>query len=318
MHVTVLGATGGIGLATTSELAARGHEVTAVSRSVTPAHVPSSVRALAADLTDPAAARAACADSDVVVMAASLPYAAWATDLRPMVTTALDAAVAADARFVMVDNLYGYGAPDTPITDASPEVGTTRKAAIRRDLGRWLLDEHASGRASVTIGRFSDYYGVHGQNTLIGMLGVDRALAGKRPQAFIDADQPHTFAYLPDAARAFATLVERPEADGRSWILPAAGPITQRALLSLVCEAAGRPVRIGRITTSMLWLAGLVDAQLREAREQVAQFDRPYVALGEDFEAAFGPLRTTPHEVAVAETVAGRRAARSPGTPLAA
>ncbi|WP_052668321.1 NAD-dependent epimerase/dehydratase family protein [Nitriliruptor alkaliphilus] len=318
MHVTVLGATGGIGRATTLELAARGHAVTAVSRSITPAHVPSDVRALAADLTDPVAARAACAGSDVVVMAASLPYAAWANHLQPMVTTALDAAAAADARFVMVDNLYGYGTPDTPITDASPEVGTTRKAAVRRDLGRSLLAAHAAGHARVTIGRFSDYYGVHGQNSLVNMLGVDRVLAGKRPQAFIDADQPHTFAYLPDAARAVATLVERPEADGRSWILPAAEPRTQRAILTLVCEAAGRPARIGRITPGMLWVAGLVDTQLREAREQVAQFDRPYVALGRDFEATFGPLRTTPHEVAVAETVAGRRVARSSGAPLAA
>lgn len=318
MQITAIGATGGIGHAITLELAARGHAVTAVSRSITPAHVPAGVRTVAADVTDPAAARAVCVGADVVVMAASLPYAAWATDLRPMVTTVLHAAADADARFVMVDNLYGYGPPDAPITDASPEVGTTRKAAIRRDLGRSLLAAHEAGRARVTIGRFSDYYGVHGEHSLIGMLGVDRVLAGKRPYAFIDADQPHTFAYLPDAARAFATLAERSDADGRSWILPAAEPITQRELLTLVCRAAARPVRVGRITPAMLWMGGLVDAQLREAREQVAQFDRPYVALGDDFDRAFGPLTTTPHEVAVAETVAGRRAGRSPRATSAA
>lgn len=308
MNVTVLGATGGIGHAITLELADRGHRVTAVSRSITPAQAPPAVAARRADLTDPATTTAACADSDVVVMAANLPYAEWVTSLPQVVATALDAAIAADARFVMVDNLYSYGAPDGPITDDSPEDGTTSKARVRREIGRSLLAAHAEGRARVTIGRFSDYYGAGGVNTVVGMLGIDRVLAGKRPQALIDADQPHTFAYLPDAARAFATLVEEPEAEGRSWILPASEAITQRELLGLICTAAGQPVRIGRITRQMLWLGGLVDAQLREAREQVPQFDRPYVALGRGFEARFGPFETTPHERAVVETLAARSA----------
>lgn len=137
-----------------------------------------------------------------------------------------------------------------------------------------------------------------------------RVLRGKAPQAFIDADQPHTFAYLPDAARAFATLVERPEADGRSWILPAAEAVTQREMARLVCEAAGAPARLGRISPTMLRLAGLANAQLREAREQIPQFDRPYRAHGDDFVAAFGTPALTPHAQAIAETVAGRRARR--------
>src|SRR5690554_639138 len=117
MNVTVLGATGGIGLAITSELAARGHRVTAVSRSITAADVPVGVRTRRADLNDVTSARQVCADADVVVMAANLPYRDWTTRLVGFVAGALDAAAAADARFVMVDNLYSYGAPDGPITD---------------------------------------------------------------------------------------------------------------------------------------------------------------------------------------------------------
>jgi len=307
MNVTVLGATGGIGRAIVDELLDRGHEVTAVSRHVTRADVPAGVRVVTADLADPTAARAACTGSDVVVMAASLPYADWHARLLPLVEGALDAAAVTDARLVMVDNLYAYGAPAGPITDASPQDGPSRKAAIRREVGDRLLVAHRQGRANVTIGRFSDYYGPYGANSLVGMLMVDRVLAGKAPQAFIDADQPHTFAYLPDAARAFTTLIEHPEADGRSWILPAAEPVTQREVAALVCEAAGVPRRLGRISPTMLWLAGLANAQLREAREQVPQFDRPYVALADEFTAVFGPHATTPHAEALAATVAARR-----------
>ena len=316
MDVTVLGATGGIGRTIVDELVSRGHEVTAVSRSVGSITLPEGARSLPADITDPVAVARACAGSDVVVMAASLPYAAWHTELQPFVDGALQGAAAAGARFVMVDNLYAYGSPTGPITDASPLNGPTRKAEVRRRLAARLLAAHERGDTSVSIGRFSDYYGAHGDNSLIGMLIIDRILRGKHPQAFIDADQPHTFAYLPDAARGFATLVERPDADGRSWILPAGPPVTQRQLADLVSEAAGAPLRLRRITPAMLLLAGCLDAQLREAREQVPQFDRPYEARGDDFVARFGPVPITPHPEAVATTVAARRSRQPAATSL--
>jgi nucleoside-diphosphate-sugar epimerase len=312
MKVTVLGATGGIGAAITRELAARGHHVTAASRSVTDLRLPAGVRAVPTDLTDPAAAARAVADADAVVMAAQVPYPAWSDQLLPLFEAALTAAAAAGARFVAVDNLYAYGTPEGPITDATPEAPTTRKGALRRELGRRLLAAHAAGRARVTIGRFSDYYGPGGTNSLIHQLGVARVVAGKAPQVFLDGDQPHTFAYLPDAARGFATLVERAEADGRAWILPATAPVTQRELLTDLASLAGRGAKLGRITPAMLWAAGLFDAQLRETREMAPSFTRPYVTAASDLEAAFGPLELTPHRDALDATLAAARAERQP------
>ena len=311
MNVTVFGATGGIGRAIVRELAARGHRVTAASRTVTPTDVPAGALALPTDLRDPIAARAAVEGADVVVMAAQIPYSGWAAELFPLVDAALDATAAVSARFVMVDNLYAYGSPGTPISEATPEAATTRKGQLRRDLGRHLLAAHAAGRVRVTIGRFSDYYGPGGTNSVLYALGVQRALSGKAPQAYIAADQPHTFHYLPDAARGFATLVERPEADGRAWILPAAPAITQRDLLTLLADAAGLPRKIGRVTPAMLWLIGLVNRDLKEAREVIDQFDRPYTIDATGFETAFGPIEVTGHADAVVRTLASFRTSTS-------
>src|SRR5690554_4763522 len=249
--VTVLGAAGGAGNAVAAELAARGHDVTAVSRRGD-ATVPNGVRQHAADLSVPSDVQAACRGADVVVMAANLPYAQWAEQLPPMVDGVVEATATAGARLVMVDNLYAYGSPGEPISEATPEAAPTRKGQLRREIGRRLLKAHRDGRARVTIGRFSDCYGPGAQNTVVYVLGVRRALAGKRPRAFIDADQPHTFAYLPDVARGFATLVEREDADGRVWVLPAAPAITQRELLGLVAREAGFSGRIGTVTRPML------------------------------------------------------------------
>jgi nucleoside-diphosphate-sugar epimerase len=307
MHVTVLGATGGIGRAIALELDARGHTVTAAARGIAAMDLPATVRRAPTDLTDRAQARAACTGADVVVMAAQVPYPGWATELFPLVDAALAATEQAGARLVMVDNLYAYGSPGTPISETTPEAATSRKGRLRRDIGHHLLDAHRTGRVPVTIGRFSDYYGPGATNSLVAQVIVQPALAGRTARTYIDADQPHTFHHLPDAARGFATLVEHPEADGRVWILPAAPAITQRQLLDLVEQAVGHPLRRGRITRGMLRALGLFDARLREAVELTDQWDRPYVTDATAFEDAFGPIETTDHRSAIAHTVASFR-----------
>ncbi|MFA9429561.1 NAD-dependent epimerase/dehydratase family protein [Egicoccus sp. AB-alg2] len=312
MRITVLGAAGGIGRALAEELAGRGHEVTAASRSISPAGHPAGVRAVTTDLRDPRQADVACRGADVVVMAAQVPYPQWHTELLPLFDAALAAAERAGARLVLVDNLYAYGSPGTPITEATPEAATSVKGRLRRDAGRRLLAAHEAGRVPVTIGRFSDYYGPGGTNSLVYQVQIRPALAGKAARAYIDADQPHSFHYLPDAARGFATLAERPEADGRIWVLPSAPALTQRQLIDLVEQAVGHPVKRGHISRPMLRVAGLVDRRLREAYELTDQWDRPYTTDASAFEAAFGPVETTPHATAIRTTVDAFRAAGHP------
>ncbi len=306
-NVTVLGASGGVGGAIVDELAARGREVTAASRTLPRGRFGPAVRYLPTDLRDPEAARAATAGADVVVMAAQVPYSRWAEELRPLVRSATEAAQAAGARLVMVDNLYAYGAPAQSLAPDTPERATTRKGTLRRELGRWLLDQHDAGRVRVAIGRFPDYYGPHSTNSLINQLLVLPAVRGRKARAFIDADQPHSFHFVRDSARGFATLVEHEAADGQVWVLPGAPAVTQRRLADILGEVLGASLTLGRITPGMLALAGLVNRELREAKEVVAQFDRPYVTDASAFEAAFGALEVTSHDEALAQTVAWAR-----------
>lgn len=310
-NVTVLGATGGIGRAISTELATRGHQVTAVNRVTrSPLHHP--IRTVTADLRDRDQAIAATAGADVVVVAVGLPYREWDTGLPQLVDNARDGAIAAGARVVLVDNLYAYGDPDGPITEATPEAPTSRKGVIRRDIARGLLEAHAAGRVRVTIGRLSDYYGPGATNSMLHSLAIEPATRGKRPKALLDADQLHTFHYLPDVARAFATLVEHPAADGRVWIVPAAPPVTQRELMTEVGRQLGGSTEIGRISPAMLAVGGVFDRQIRETRELASQWTRPFVTDGSAFEATFGALATTAHGRAIAETIAVAAEQRDP------
>lgn len=303
MRVTVLGATGGIGRAVTTELVARDHDVVTVNRSGS-GDVAGVVERRAADLQDAAGTARAVAGSDVVVLAAQPPYPQWASHWPRMLAHTIAATEATDARLVFTDNLYAYAPATGPVTEDSPEHATDAKGALRRQLGARLLDAHRTGRVRATIGRFSDYYGPHGTNSALYLLAIAPALRGRTMRGLADLDQPHTFHYLPDAARGFATLVERPEADGRLWILPAAPAITQRELFDLVNARLDRPVRMATLGAAALRLAGLVRPMARETRSVLVQYDRPWVVDAARFTEAFGAVGTTPHDRAVAETVA--------------
>lgn len=55
---------------------------------------------------------------------------------------------------------------------------------------------------------------------------------------------------------------------------------------------------------NMMRLTGLFIPPARELPDIWYQFDRPFVADASGFERAFGPATVTPHEEAIARTVA--------------
>lgn len=315
MKTTVLGATGGIGRAITHELHARGHAV--ATASLSGADVLPSIPSRAVDVHDRAATIAACDGADVVVMAAQPSYPDWVGQFPLVVDNVIAAAAAAGARLVFVDNLYMYAPADGPITEDSPEHATDAKGRLRRQLGETLLAAHSDGRVRVTIGRFSDYYGPGGSNSGLYMMGIAPALAGRRPRGLWDLDQPHTFHYLPDAARGFATLVEDDRADGRPWVLPAAPAMTQREILTLVSKATGSKAP-GVLSNAMIWLGGLANPVVRESRSVRVQYQCPWVVDASQFEAQFGPIDLTAHATAVDRTIAAFRADMTADADIAA
>jgi nucleoside-diphosphate-sugar epimerase len=277
--VTLLGAAGGAGQAITAELAAVGHDVTAVTRGgTTPASA--GITPAAADLCDLPTTRTACEGAEVVVIAASPPYHAWAGNSDRMLDTVLHAVAAVGA-------------------ETSPE-HATGKGALRRDLATRIL---ADERVRASIGRFSDYYGPGATNSFLDRMFLEPGLAGKPMQILLADDQPHTFHYLPDVARGFATLIEHPEADRRAWILPAPPPLTRGQVAEIVNGLLPEPVKVSRIGPVMVAVGSVFSRQAREARKVADQFDRPWVVDATRFETAFGRIEVTEHDTALREAL---------------
>lgn len=298
-HV-VLGATGGAGSAVVRELAARGKPVRAVGRTGD-GDSPAGVEHIKADVSDPARLREACRGAAVVYHCVNVPYQEWATRLLPIAQGILDACAAEGCRLVVVDNLYMYGRPRGPMTEATPRNARGKKGRLRVQLEQLLLDAHRVKKVRVTIGRASDFYGPHA-NSAPMLLAVKPALNGRRASWLGNLDAPHTLHYLPDVAWGLATLADREESLGEVWHLPAGDPLTGRQFIELVYQELGGPPRMGLTRRPMMQLAGLFNPMIRESTEVLYQFEDTFVIDAGKFIGAFGS-RVTPHREAIRQTL---------------
>lgn len=307
LHV-VLGADGGTGGAIVRELVGQGRRVRAVTRGGNAAArygalPPASFEDVAADVTEREQLRRALDGASVVYHCAQPAYTRWPQEFPAMTRGILAATAAAGAKLVFADNLYMYGPVDGPMMEQTPPVAQTEKGKVRAVMAEELMAAHRDGSLRVVIARSSDYFGPGGLVSALGERFFKALLAGKKMRWFADLDQPHTLSYLPDMARAFIILGERPEADGQVWHTPAAPAQTGRRYIELAARVAGTPAKPAVLGLGMVRTLGLFVPVLREFPELMYQYDRPFVSDSRKFEAAFGPFAVTPHEDALRTTL---------------
>lgn len=308
-HV-VLGATGGAGRSVVTELSQRGLAVRAVSRSGGQ-NFSEEIEAVQADCADAAAARDACENAAAVYHCVNLPYDQWAGGLPTLADNCIAAAGHAGAPLIVMDNLYMYGPTEGPMTEETPHRPAGPKGRLRVELEEQFLKAHEQGRARVSIGRASDFYGPRA-NSATRDLVFEAALDGKTAAWLGSLDAPRTMSYLPDVARGLVTLGTNGAALGEIWHLPSNNPITGRHFIERVYEEADQEPSMRAYGYWMLTLAGLFNTQIWEAREVLYQYEEPFVMDTTKFEETFGGT-VTPYETAIRETLDWHRAQRASG-----
>ncbi len=299
LHV-VLGA-GPLGTGVASALVRRGMRVRILNR--TGSGRATGAESVAVDATDLSALGRAFAGAAVVYQCAQPPYHRWEREFPALQDCVLQGAEHARASVVIADNLYPYGDPDgRPITESSPETTTTRKGRLRRVLAQQALAAHEAGRLRVAISRPSHYFGPGYDQS--GTMVFGRAMAGKAIRMLGRADQPHSFSYVPDVAAAMATLGTGDLGWGRVWIPPVQPAVTQAELAQRVWTAAGRPgtARTQLLGRRMATVLGTVSPTMRELREMMYEFEKPYLVDSSDFQTNFGATPTALDE-AIATTL---------------
>lgn len=296
----VLGA-GPVGKALIERLTDDGREVRVVTRSGA-ADVAKEVEVVAADIADPDAAARASAGASVVYSCVGLDYSGWPEKWPPMMEGMLAGAESAGARYVFMDNCYMYGPVDVAMTEDLPLTDYGKKPATRSRLTRMWQEAHAAGRVEAVSVRASDFYGPGVSASALGDPSIGRMAKGKSAQVFGNPDLPHSFTYVPDIARALMSVADADDAFGQAWNAPNAPDRTLRDVLTLVAADLGRELKLQTMRKWMLSGVGIFDANARELKEMLYQWERPFHVDSSKFAERFWS-DATPFEDGIAATV---------------
>ena len=177
-------------------------------------------------------------------------------------------------------------------------VGVTTVWAIRNPAlpGDWVdLVEH--------LLFLQVFYGPRVRTAHAGERLVSALLEGRRGSLVGSLDQPHSFTYVPDLARAMIRAAQTPSLWGEFLHAPTAQSPTQRELAEALAQAAGvTSPRLSVLPARVLKVAGLVSRDARELAETSYQFTGPFVLDSSRSEALLGQS-PTPLDVGAKETV---------------
>jgi nucleoside-diphosphate-sugar epimerase len=238
---------------------------------------------------DAAAVRAITAGAMTAFFAAQPAYDKWPTGFPPMIDGLLGGLKGSGTRLAVVDNLYMHGPTGgAPLTEDAPDDATTRKGLARKTVAHRLLAADAAGDVPVVIGRASHFFG--------------RIVAGKKAEVYGDPALAHSFTYVSDFAAALVALADRTATFGRAWHVPTVPAIPIQQFAELAATAAGKPLKLTRVSPMTLRIAGLFVPAAGEMVEMLYEFDEPYLLDSSAIERELG-LRPTPYDVSIPATI---------------
>ena len=301
--------TGPVGQAVARELVKRRKAVKMVNRSgKRPAGMPESIIAVAGDLFNVNVAKQLAQGATHVYQCTNPPYDKWPEQFPTLQANTLEAAAAAGAKYIVMENVYMYG--DTngqPITEDLPYNAHTKKGKVRAQMAKDVLAAHQSGKVRATIARASDFYGPGVLDSAMGDRVFGFALQGKAASVAGNLDAKHSYTYIEDIGKALAILSERDEALGKAWHVPNAEVTTTRQFVNLLFEALGQPAKISAMGKMMMRIGGLFIPPARETVEMMYEFEKDFVVDGSKFTKTFGQ-QATPYREGIATTVAWYKA----------
>jgi len=242
-----------------------------------------------------------------------VPYPDWPRLVPQLADNALAAAESAKAILAFPGNVYVYGRPQPmPVTESHPQQPHTEKGRLRVAIERRFLQAHREGRVDLVLPRYPDFYGPGVMHEFFRPI-FEGALRGAPCRWPLDADAPHEFILIDDAAAAMFKLIETPAAHGRPVHVPGPGPTTPREFIRMIYSAAGSgEPTVAVFGRGMFRIIGVFNRTARAAYEMAYLFDDPVLLDGSLYRSLTGtPHPATPYEEGVRRTVEWFRSHRA-------
>ncbi|MBN9393344.1 MAG: NAD(P)H-binding protein [Chloroflexi bacterium] len=296
--------TGPAGLSLAAELLQRGKRVRLVNRSGQAA-APEGSEIVAGDASKLEVLTELSQGATTIYNCTHAPYENWPEILPRLQENMIEAAAATGARLIVIDTLYLYGPTGgKPMTEETPHLAVSRKGRLRGELAWGYLQAHRVGKAKVALARAADFFGPGVTNSALGQYIFPAVLNNQPALTLGDIDLPHSYNFMPDIARALATLGENETAFGREWLLPVAPVVSTREVLDIIGQQRGQPAQVFNVpSVAEAQAAGIFDDTFaREYVELFYQYTEPQIVDSSRIEREFG-LKATPLEEALARTI---------------
>ena len=299
--VVVLGVNGHVGEAAARAFVAAGWSVTGMARS--DKQIPG-VRFVRGDSDSVEDMRQAIGDARVVVNALNMRYDQWFEGrMEAQMARVAEAMGTTGKTMLFPGNIYNYAADSDALTPDLPQNPPTPRGAVRVRVERAFREAAERGDMQVIILRAGDFFAPGSKGDWFDSI----MMAGlKMRRIFLWGTRGigHSWAYLPDLARAFEALASLRSTLGAFENFHFAGHYATPAEMgAAILRAAPVPLKLSRFPVIALRAYGLIDPVIREVLKMYYIWRHPLRLTDARLAQLLGPGFGTPFDEAVAATV---------------
>jgi nucleoside-diphosphate-sugar epimerase len=300
--VTVLGINGHIGQAVAKAFVAAGWDVTGMGRS--DKHHVAGVRFVAGDSDSVEQMRGAIGDSDVVMNALNMRYDLWFEGrMEAQMARVVEAMGKTGKTMLFPGNIYNFAKTDRVIRPDTPQHPETVRGELRVRVENALRTAANRGDIQVLILRAGEFYGPGSSADWFDQIMFREIKSGVVRTAGY-AGVSHSWAYLPDLARAFEALASvRSTLDGFDRFHFAGHHVTPAKMGAAIEAVAPIAIKVKPFAMSLLTVIGWFDPIIREVAKMRYIWKNPMQLEDDRLEEILGQGFNTPFETAVAATV---------------
>ncbi|MBL4790414.1 MAG: NAD(P)H-binding protein [Kordiimonadaceae bacterium] len=283
---------------------AAGWHVRAFARSWAGCPLKTSIQQIEGDAFDTDSLIKAARGSDIIVHALNPAYNNWERDLPTLTASVIAAAKETGATVMIPGNIYGYGEDMPPVlTELTPRVPTCSLGHLRAEMEQSFAEAATFGVRTVIL-RGGDF--IEGAKT---GNWFDSHIAGKLDKGEVTypgpLDRAHTWAYLPDMARAMAELAAIATGFNAFEVFGFPGySMMGSEMVHLLSNATGTQLKIKAMPWAILKVLQLFVPVLRGVVQMRYLWNVPHTISGKKFRAALPEFQETPARQAVAASVA--------------
>ncbi|MEO8757054.1 MAG: NAD-dependent epimerase/dehydratase family protein [Devosia sp.] len=301
--VVVLGVNGHIGRAVAEAFVEAGWHVVGMGR--TDRHKLAGVSFVKGDADSIEDMRRVIGDTEVVVNALNLRYDTWDKGrLEAQITRVLAALGTTGKTMLFPGNIYNFAADDREVIPDLAQHPQTPRGAIRVRVEQLFEAAAALGDIQTVIVRAGDFYGPDSCSGWFDQAMFREIGKGKIGTMGLPG-VGHSWAYLPDLARAFVALASLRSSFGAFERFHFAGHfVTPEQMGAAIAKMAPTPVTIRPVPLLLLQMMGLTSPIMREVAKMLYLWRNPMRLSDDRLDELLGKDFGTPFETAVAVTSA--------------